>query len=96
MEHTDVPSLPKFSWQAVGESDAVSWKHVGILESAVFWEPLGAPLHPKNCVRNFIHPKLPLFQNDDLCRTLTKRSFLGYEEDVSSMRDDFSQASHCR
>ena len=53
----DVPSLPKSSWQTFGQSNAPSWKHTGTQESAVFWEPLGAPLPPKNRIRNFIHPK---------------------------------------
>ena len=53
----DVPSLPKSSWRAFGESNAPLWKHIETQESAVFWEPLGAPLLPKTRVRNFIHPK---------------------------------------
>ena len=51
----DVCSLPKSSWQAFGDSKI--WKHTRSQESAVFWEPLGAPLLPKTRVRNFIHPK---------------------------------------
>ena len=49
----------------------------GAQESAVFWEPWGAPLLPKNrvCIF-FIQSNLALFPNDKFCRFLTKRSCL--------------------
>ena len=72
----DVSSLPKSSWQAVGESDARSWKHTGPQEIAVFWEPLAARLPPKNRVCNFfIQSNSALFPNDKYCRILTKRFY---------------------
>ena len=87
----DVPSSPKSSWQAVGESEAPTWKYTVTLESAVFWEPLGAPLLPKNRVCNFIHPKQfgPLPKR--LILSYPDEEILsGYEEDVSSIRNGFS------
>ena len=47
-QYCDASSSLKSSWQAVGESDAPSWKYTGTEGTAVFWEPLGAPLLPKN------------------------------------------------
>ena len=60
-------------------------------KNAVFWVPLGAPVPLKTRVGNFIHPvqfgilpnRLPLPYPD-------AEILLGYEEDVSSIRDGFS------
>ena len=81
------PSLPQSSWQLVGDTNEPTkhWKHTETQKSAVFLEPLGAP------VPQFFHPVQ--------FGILPKRSSLpypdaeilsGYEEDVSSVRGGFS------
>ena len=86
----DAPSLPKSLWQAFGESNAPSWEHIGTQESAVFWEPLGAPLLQKNRVRTFIHPRQFGICPKRLSLPYPDEEILsGYEEDVSSTRDCF-------
>ena len=87
----DILSLPKSSWQAFGESNAKSWEHIGTQEKAVFWEPLGAPLHPKNRIRNFIHPKqFGIFPKRLTSPYLDEEILSGYQGDVSSIQDGFS------
>ena len=87
----DVPSLPKSSRQAVGESDAPSWKYTVTQETLYFVTHWAYQLLPKNRVCNFTHPKqfgpfpksliLPYPDEEILSR---------HEEDVSSIRDGFS------
>ena len=59
--------------------------------NAVFWDPLGVPLLPKNRVCNFIHPKqLGPFPKSLISPYPEEEILSGYEEDVSSIRDGFS------
>ena len=46
----DTSSLPKSSWQAVGEPYAPTWKFSGTQGTSAFWEKSEAPLpHQKTC-----------------------------------------------
>ena len=59
--------------------------------NAVFWEPLGVPLLPKNRVCNFIHPKqFGPFPKRLVLPYPDEEILSGYEEAVSSIRDGFS------
>ena len=63
----------------------------GAQESAVFWEPWGAPLLPKNRVCILIHPKqFGPFPKRQILPFPDEEILSGYEEDVSSIRDGFS------
>ena len=81
------PSLPQSSWQPFGDTNepAKLWTHIETQESAVFWEPLGAPVPQKIRVRNFVHP----LQFDIFPKRLSfpypdAEILSGYEEGVSS------------
>ena len=67
------------------------WKHTETRESAVFWEPLGAPVPPKTRVRNFAHPvQFGIFPKRLSLLYPDEEILSGYEEDVLSIRDGFS------
>ena len=55
--HCDETSLPKSSWQALGEADAPSRKYTGTQGSAAFWEPLGAHVLLKKTSLQLHQPK---------------------------------------
>ena len=87
----DVPSLPKSSRQAVGESDAPSWKHTGTHETLYFGNHWAYHCFLKNFVCNFIHTKQFGLLPKSLILLYPDEEILSrHEEDVSSIRDGFS------
>ena len=87
----DVPSLPKSSRQAVGESDAPSWKYTVTHETLYFGNHWAYHCFLKNFVCNFIHPKqFGLLPKSLILPYLDEEISSRYEEDVSSIRDGFS------
>ena len=89
----DTSSLPKSSWQEVGDADAPTWKFSGTQGTPAFWEKFRKRrcLHPKTRVQFFFtrkqhgpfpdHLKLP-YPDEEVSS--------GYEEDVSYIRDGFT------
>ena len=82
-------SLPKSSWEAVGtfDADAPSWKYTGTQENNASWGSLGAQPSSKTRALHFHHPK----QYGAFPRRYPYGEILsGYEQDVSSIRDGFT------
>ena len=52
------PSMPQSSWQPVGDTNEPTklWKHTETQKKCSVWEPMGAAVPLKTCVRIFFHP----------------------------------------
>ena len=87
----DTSSLPKSSWQAVGEPDAPTWKLSGTQGTSAFWENRKHQCLPKKRVCDKIHPKQHGPFPDRLKLPYPDEEILSrYEEDVSYIRDGFT------
>ena len=87
----DTSSAPKSSWQAVGETDAPTWKVSGTQGTSAFWEKSEAPLSRQKRVCNCIHPKKHSRFPERLKLPYPDGEILsGYEGDVSFIRDRFT------
>ena len=88
--HRDISSLSKSSWDAVGSFDAPSWKCTSTQQGDTSWGSLRAQPSPKTRSFHFLHPKqYGAFPRRTVLPYPYSEILSGYEEDFSSIRDDF-------